>query len=66
MIKAICSSKTYHIQSAGPKEEPSTVYQATFAVNSMATEESVRFTVIISKAEFEAYEVNKSYTLYDR
>ena len=66
MIKAVCNSKSYHVQSAGPKEEPSVVYQATFLVNSLATEVPVKFTVHISKVEFDAYEVNKSYTLYDR
>lgn len=64
MIKAICSSKTYQVQSMGSKDEPATVYQLTFRVNSLASDtDSVRFTIVVSKLEFDHYEVNKSYTL---
>jgi hypothetical protein len=64
MIRVICNSKAHQTQSMGEKDEPVDVYEATFRVRTEGNADGeARFTVMLTKSEFERYEVNKIYTL---
>ncbi len=63
MIKAICSSKSVHTQLGAPNEEPSVTYQATFNITSECQSIYTKLVAILSKTEFDRYDVGGTYTL---
>lgn len=63
MIKLVCSSKSHHTQLRDPKEEPSVTYQVTFKVSSECQDVYTKLPIVISRTEFECYDVGGTYTL---